>query len=112
VVIATGNMYDFWNLTVGNAGKLFGKDLKISKPGVIPTWEQMFQNVAPVVTGPLTGSPTATDLIGGRITGSSLGGVTRPNINVTVTSADPRAVVDALVKYNRQNGAIPVTVGR
>jgi hypothetical protein len=73
----------------------------------------MFQNVAPVVTGPLTGSPTATDLIGGRVTGSSFGGRVAPtNINVTVTSADPRAVVDALVKYNRQNGAIPVTVGR
>ena len=51
---------------------------------------------------------------GMTVGGKSLGGITRPNqnINVTVTSADPRAVVDALVKYNRQNGAIPVTVGR
>lgn len=32
-------------------------------------------------------------------------------INVTVTSADPNAVVDALRRYQRQNGAIPVRVG-
>lgn len=32
------------------------------------------------------------------------------NIQVTVTSADPRAVVDALVRYSRQNGALPPDV--
>lgn len=31
-------------------------------------------------------------------------------INVTVTSADPNAVVDALRKYQRQNGALPIRV--
>lgn len=31
-------------------------------------------------------------------------------INVTVTSADPNAVVDALRRYQRQNGALPVRV--
>lgn len=32
------------------------------------------------------------------------------NIQVTVTSADPRAVVDALVRYSRQNGTLPPDV--
>lgn len=32
------------------------------------------------------------------------------NVYVTVTSADPNAVVDALRKYMRQNGAIPIKV--
>jgi len=31
-------------------------------------------------------------------------------INVTVTSADPNAVVDALRRYQRQNGALPLRV--
>jgi len=34
----------------------------------------------------------------------------RGNINITVTSADPNAVVDAIRKYERQNGPIGVTV--
>lgn len=32
-------------------------------------------------------------------------------INVTVTSADPNAVVDALRRYQKRNGYIPITVG-
>lgn len=39
--------------------------------------------------------------------GMTGGGTT---INVTVTSADPNAVVDALRRYQRQNGALPVRV--
>ena len=31
-------------------------------------------------------------------------------INVTVTSADPKAVVDALVKWSKQNGKLPPSV--
>ena len=44
---------------------------------------------------------------------SKLGGMmggTGTTINVTVTSADPNAVVDALRRYQRQNGALPVRV--
>jgi hypothetical protein len=44
---------------------------------------------------------------------SKLGGMmggTGTTINVTVTSADPNAVVDALRRYQRQNGALPIRV--
>ena len=44
---------------------------------------------------------------------SKLGGMmggTGTTINVTVTSADPNAVVDALRRYQRQNGALPLRV--
>jgi len=40
---------------------------------------------------------------------SKMGG-TGGQINITVTSADPRAVVDALVRYSRQNGTLPPDV--
>lgn len=66
----------------------------------------------PGVAGPLGGNGAAGSGLAG-IQSSSIGGRVAPQqVNVTVTSADPRAVVDALVRYNRQNGAIPVTVGR
>jgi hypothetical protein len=32
------------------------------------------------------------------------------NVNITVTSANPQAVVDALRKYMRTNGSVPITV--
>jgi len=41
---------------------------------------------------------------------SKMGGMGGTTINVTVTSADPNAVVDALRRYQRQNGALPVRV--
>jgi ElaB/YqjD/DUF883 family membrane-anchored ribosome-binding protein len=40
---------------------------------------------------------------------SKMGGM-GGGINITVTSADPRAVVDALVRYSRQNGSLPPDV--
>jgi len=40
---------------------------------------------------------------------SKMGGM-GGQINITVTSADPRAVVDALVRYSRQNGTLPPDV--
>lgn len=43
-----------------------------------------------------------------KMSAMGLGGGT--TINVTVTSADPNAVVDALRRYQRQNGALPVRV--
>lgn len=43
------------------------------------------------------------------LSGNRAGGL-GSQINVTVTSADPRAVVDALVRYSRQNGALPPDV--
>lgn len=91
----------------------------------MPKWEDLMQStlgmgsrggaaVAPIrggvpsTAGPLGGTvtPPSTGPMGpqGGVSASSM----RP-ISITVTSADPRAVVDALIKYERQNGAIPVT---
>jgi hypothetical protein len=41
---------------------------------------------------------------------SKMGAMGGTTINVTVTSADPNAVVDALRRYQRQNGALPLRV--
>jgi hypothetical protein len=34
----------------------------------------------------------------------------RPNVNVTVSGGDPKAVVDAIVRWSRQNGRLPPQV--
>lgn len=71
--------------------------------------------IVPMATGGIVTKPTLA-LVGEAgaeavipLTGntaSSMGNNT--TIHVTVTSADPNAVVDALRRYQRQNGAIPV----
>jgi hypothetical protein len=71
--------------------------------------------IVPMATGGIVTQPTLA-LVGEAgaeavipLTGSnarSMGNST--TIHVTVTSADPNAVVDALRRYQRQNGSIPV----
>jgi hypothetical protein len=65
----------------------------------------------------LAGLSTAGDLLGGTAIAGDMGllnqaraGQTGNNVYVTVTSADPNAVVNALRKYMRQNGAVPIKV--
>lgn len=123
-------LYDMVRRTrheVGNFWKLWGR----SEFQSTPRWAEVmagFQadlsapkpnapvNVGGGLAGPAGGvnMPQFTGIgAASRVGSNSLGDRSRPQqVNVTVTSADPRAVVDALVKYNRQNGAIPVTVGR
>lgn len=69
--------------------------------------------VLKMATGGIVTSPTLA-LIGEAgpeaVVPLNKAGAMGNNINVYVTSADPRAVVDALVRYNRQSGAIPIAV--
>jgi hypothetical protein len=65
----------------------------------------------------LAGLSTAGDLLGGTAIAGDMAllnqagvGQRGNNVYVTVTSADPNAVVDALRKYMRQNGAVPIKV--
>lgn len=108
--------------TIPGASFLFGKlpwGKKIQDMGNwsdMANWSDMIGNPAP----PLVNLPPGGSGIGpaspqGYVSASSMSlgkseqNVSQP-ITVQVTSADPRAVVDALVKYQRQNGAIPIKV--
>ena len=46
----------------------------------------------------------------GLSTGGSVGGNTGSTINITVTSADPNAVIEAIRTYNRRQGPAPILV--
>lgn len=82
----------------------------------MPTWEQLIGTPSP----PLVNLPPGGTGIGpaspqGYVSAQSMSlgkaeQIVSQPITVQVTSADPRAVVDALVKYQRQNGAIPIAV--
>jgi len=52
--------------------------------------------------------PEAVIPLTGPNAGAGLGG---GNITINVNGADPQAVVDALRRYQRQNGFVPITVG-
>lgn len=82
------------------------------KPGVLPEMPGFgtVTDVGPVVPAIPPGSPSPIEVP--RFSGArsqSPSSMQAQQINVNVTSADPRAVVDALVRYQRQNGAIPVS---
>lgn len=112
------------------------KDLALArKPDLsfgyfMPKWEDLMKSTFGMTGGGSRGGSAIAPTVGG-VPGLALpeGGVVVPGagvagpqggpgsnrvmpqqVNVTVTSADPKAVVDALQRYNRQNGAIPVTV--
>lgn len=77
-------------------------------------------------TSGMTAASLSADLAGLDVAGAALGqsaiagdmallgqagvGRTGNNVYVTVTSADPNAVVDALRRYMRQNGSVPIKV--
>jgi len=52
--------------------------------------------------------PEAVIPLSGANAGGGMGGNT---ININVNGADPQAVVDALRRYQRMNGFVPITVG-
>jgi hypothetical protein len=58
------------------------------------------------------GAALGTDAIAGDMSLLNQAGVGRSgnNVYVTVTSADPNAVVDALRKYMFKNGAVPIKI--
>jgi hypothetical protein len=66
-----------------------------------------------IVTGPTLAmigerGPEAVIPLTGPNAGAGIGGNT---VNINVNGADPQAVVDALRRYQRQNGFVPITVG-
>jgi hypothetical protein len=72
------------------------------------------KNIPRLAAGGIVSSPTLA-LIGeaGPEAVVPLSGSNRPNMgntfNVYVNGGDPNAIVDALRRYNRANGPIPVT---
>jgi hypothetical protein len=65
-----------------------------------------------IVTGPTLAmigerGPEAVIPLTGPNAGAGMGG----NVTINVSGADPQAVVDALRRYQRQNGFVPITVG-
>ena len=65
-----------------------------------------------IVTGPTLAmigerGPEAVIPLTGPNAGAGMGG----NVTINVNGADPQAVVDALRRYQRQNGFVPITVG-
>jgi hypothetical protein len=65
----------------------------------------------------LAGIDAAGDSLGGAAIAGDMGllnqasaGRSGNNVYITVTSADPNAVVEALRKYQLRNGAVPIRV--
>ena len=89
----------------------------LSKPVVVslpsPTVDAIPMASGGIVTQPTlalvgeAGAEAVIPLSNGNASSMGMGATT---IQVTVTSADPNAVVDALKRYYRQNGKIPVSV--
>jgi hypothetical protein len=116
-----------FNKVGGLAVRLLGAAAKIPQMGVLDRFilnkiRGSDDNIGPtggglavpaMATGGIVTSPTLA-LIGEAgpeavVPLSKMGGM-GGGINITVTSADPRAVVDALVRYSRQNGSLPPDV--
>lgn len=87
------------------AGSQVAKDLLAGTAGMtVGSLNADLASVAQVSTqAALTGLVTS----GGTVVGTQGGGAP---VYITVTSADPNAVVDALKKYQRTNGAVPIKV--
>ena len=74
-------------------------------------------NIPMLANGGIVTGPTLA-MIGERgpeavipLTGPNAGGGMGNGITINVNGADPQAVVDALRRYQRQNGFVPITVG-
>lgn len=130
VIAAIGDaIYNVIQLQKAMFAVFQGKMPDLSFGYYMPKWEDLLKSRAGM--SPRAGGNTVVPILGG-IPGLALpeggtpaapgAGVAGPQggtggvrgqsmrpINVTVTSADPRAVVDALQKYERQNGAIPIS---
>jgi len=103
-----------WNNTIGK--------LKITIPDIpgLPGRGQSFgvPDIPMLANGGIVTSPTLA-MIGERgpeavipLSGANAGGGMGGNtININVNGADPQAVVDALRRYQRMNGFVPITVG-
>jgi hypothetical protein len=101
-----------WNNTVGKISFTLPKWI----PGLGGKGFDM-PNIPMLADGGIVTSPTVA-LIGERgpeavipLTGPNAGGgMGGNNVNINVNGGDPQAVVDALVKYSRQNGSLPAQV--
>jgi len=103
-----------WNNTIGK--------LKITIPDIpgLPGRGQSFgvPNIPMLANGGIVTSPQLA-LIGEKgpeavipLSGPNAGGGMGGNtININVNGGDPQAVVDALRRYQRMNGFVPITVG-
>jgi hypothetical protein len=101
-----------WNNTVGKISFTLPKWI----PGLGGKGFDM-PNIPMLANGGIVNSPTLA-LIGERgpeavipLTGPNAGGGMGGNtVTINVQGGDPQAVVDALVKYSRQNGSLPAQV--
>jgi hypothetical protein len=101
-----------WNNTVGK----ISFDIPKWVPGLGGKGFDM-PNIPMLANGGIVNSPTLA-LIGERgpeavipLTGPNAGGGMGGNtVTINVQGGDPQAVVDALVKYSRQNGSLPAQV--
>ena len=102
-----------WNNTVGKISFEIPKWV----PGLGGKGFDM-PNIPMLANGGIVTSPTFA-LIGERgpeavipLSGPNAGaGISGNNVTINVSGADPQAVVDALRRYQRQNGFVPITVG-
>ena len=101
---------EVWNSTVGK--------LNFKIPGWVPGLggkEFGVPQIPKFAAGGIVTSPTV-GLIGEAgpeaiIPLSQAGGMGMGGMTINVTSADPNAVVDALRRYMRQNGSVPIRIG-
>ena len=101
-----------WNNTVGKISFEIPKWV----PGLGGKGFDM-PNIPMLANGGIVTGPTLA-MIGERgpeavipLTGPNAGGGMGNGITINVNGADPQAVVDALRRYQRQNGFVPITVG-
>jgi hypothetical protein len=79
-----------------NLGNIMGNMQFLAQGGIVtkPTFAMIGEGGEPEAVIPL----------------SKLGNMTGNNITINVNGGDPNAVVDALRRYMRQNGSVPITV--
>lgn len=99
--------------TIPGGNFLFGKlpwgkkILDVAGGAEMPSWADMIGTPTSPLVNVAPG--TTPGVAGPQGPGVRSSGMRAP-ITINVTSADPRAVVDALTRYNRQAGGIPVRI--
>lgn len=90
-----------WVPGIGGKGFDMPNIPMLANGGIVDTPGGMLAMIGekgPEAVIPLTGPNAGAGMVGG-------------NITINVNGADPQAVVDALRRYQRQNGFVPITVG-